>query len=239
MQLDFLQKQYDFELEQRNSIVSATNIPIVGITVVSSALSVTLIEFQYREDWQTYGFCVFWALSILCVVFSMGSVFASFHNYEYQKLPLSSHLIAFKEALYQWHYENANANEAVAKERTESDFFDYLCKQVSIAADWNGKINIHRSTHLQRATTALGSSLICFLVVAAFYANNKLTSEEKIHKIDIAVPIKLPQQERKPYEPIPRKQERQQQLCSYPNPPGSEHSACTFYKASGPSEHSF
>ena len=44
MHLELFRKQYDFELDQRNSLTSATNIPLVAITVVASATSVILVD---------------------------------------------------------------------------------------------------------------------------------------------------------------------------------------------------
>ena len=47
MHLELFRKQYDFELDQRNSLTSATNIPLVSITVVASATSVILVDYRY------------------------------------------------------------------------------------------------------------------------------------------------------------------------------------------------
>ena len=57
MHLELFRKQYDFELDQRNSLTSATNIPLVAITVVASATSVILVDYRYGLDALTYTFC--------------------------------------------------------------------------------------------------------------------------------------------------------------------------------------
>ena len=99
MYSELFQKQYDFELEQRNSIASATNIPTVAITVVASATCAILIDFQYNHSLASYASrrlcCTRTFLSVrLLPVFSL---FRSFWNYDYKKLPSSS--------LLKMHYE--------------------------------------------------------------------------------------------------------------------------------------
>ena len=54
MEQEIYQKQYDFELEQRNSIASAANVPIVALTILGGALSTMIVDFQYSWGIFTY-----------------------------------------------------------------------------------------------------------------------------------------------------------------------------------------
>lgn len=181
---ELFQKQYDFELEQRNSIASATNIPIVAITVVASATCAILLDFQYSKALATYAFIVFVVLAISSFGYSVFCLFRSFWNYEYQKLPSSFLLKQHYETLKKWHLDNGCLEDA-AIESANVDFSDYLNGNLANAADWNSQNNIARGNYLHRATAAVATSVIFLLPAGAIYIYNKAIADEKVHAVKI------------------------------------------------------
>lgn len=194
MHPELFRKQYDFELEQRNSLTAATNIPIVAITVVASATSVILLDYRYSGDFLSYVYGGFAGAALLTIAFSVYSVFRSFWNYDYQKLPSVKSLRQHSEALHAWHLQNGSTPED-AKTMTDADFSDYIAGQLAEAADWNGQNNIVRGNHLHRATAAIALGVALFLPAALLYATNKATAEEKVHNVRLTETIITKQRE--------------------------------------------
>jgi len=194
MHPDLFRKQYDFELEQRNGLTAATNIPIVAITVVASAASVILLDYQYNRDLLSYAFGGFAGAALSTIAFSVYSVFRSFWNYNYQKLPSGKALRKHSETLLAWHMQNESSTED-AKVLAEGDFADYLTGQIAEAADWNGQNNVVRGNYLHRATAAIALAVALFLPAALLYAHNKATADEKVYQVRIAAPVLIEQKE--------------------------------------------
>ena len=184
MDSDLFRKQYDFELEQRNAIASATNIPIVAITVVASATSAVLLDFQYSASPLTFIFLGFAFLTLVSIVSSVYFLFRSFWNYEYQKLPGSSALKQHHDDLLAWHSANGLPSKE-AKASTTEDFSQYINSRLAEASDWNGQNNIIRGNYLHMATAAVAISIASLIPGGLSYIYNKTTAEEKTHKVKI------------------------------------------------------
>jgi hypothetical protein len=184
MHPDLLRKQYDFELEQRNGLTSATNIPIVAITVVASATSVILTDFRYQGGLLSYIFFGFAVATVAAISFSVYSVFRSFWNYNYKKLPLAKDLRLHGEALQKWHLQNGSTHEE-SRALAEVDFSDYLNERIAEAADWNGKNNVVRGNYLHRATAAIAFGVALLLPAALLYAHNRWTAEDKVYQVRV------------------------------------------------------
>ncbi len=184
MNSELFQKQYDFELEQRNSIASATNIPTVAITVVASATCAILLDYQYNKSLACYAFIAFAALAIFSFGFAVFSLFRSFWNYEYQKLPSPSLLKQHYDDLKNWHLGNGCSAD-IATENTNIDFSDYLNEKLGAAADWNSQNNIARGNYLHRAAAAVATAVIFLIPAGSIYIFNKATADEKVHAVKV------------------------------------------------------
>jgi hypothetical protein len=187
MHPDLVRKQYDFELDQRNGLTSATNIPLVAITVVASATSVILVDYRYGFDYLTYAFGIFTAATLGAIAFSVYSLFRSFWNYDYQKLPRSTDLLKHSQDLYSWHVQNGS-NSAEARTHADADFADYLFGRIAEATDWNGQNNTVRGNRLHRAIAAIALGVTLLFPSALLYAYNKVTVEDKVHQVRIINP---------------------------------------------------
>lgn len=194
MHPELFYKQYDFELEQRNALTAATNIPIVAITVVASATSVILLDYRYSQNLLSYVYGGFASAALLTIAFSVYSVFRSFWNYDYQKLPTAKSLQLHNHALYAWHLQLGCTPED-AKTLADADFADYVAGQIGEAADWNGQNNVVRGNYLHRATAAIALGVALFLAGALLYAHNKATAEEKVYQVRLTKSVIIKQQE--------------------------------------------
>lgn len=188
MHPDLARKQYDFELDQRNGLTSATNIPLVAITVVASAISVVLIDYRYGSDYLTYAFGIFATATLCAIVFSVYSLFRSFWNYDYQKLPRSADLLKHSQDLYSWHAQNGSSS-VEARILADADFTDYLVEKIAEATDWNGQNNMVRGNRLHRATAAIALGVMLLLPTALLYTYRKVTAEDKVYQVRIADPV--------------------------------------------------
>lgn len=184
MDSELFRKQYDFELEQRNTIASATNIPIVAITVVASATSAVLLDFQYTRSLLTFVFLAFTSLTLVAIVFSVYYLFRSFWNYEYKKLPSSSALKQYHDELLDWHSVNGQSSKEAPASAAE-DFLQYINSRLAEASDWNGQNNIVRGNFLHMATAAVAIAVASLIPAGLSYIYNKATAEEKTHKVRI------------------------------------------------------
>ena len=194
MHLELFRKQYDFELDQRNGPTSATNIPLVAITVVASATTVILVDYRYGLDALTYTFCALAAATLGAVSFSVYSLFRSFWNYEYRKLPRSADLLKHVGELHDWHVGNGST-PMDARILADADFGDYLLQRIADATDWNGQNNVVRGNRLHQATAAIALGVAFLLPTALIYAYNKATADEKTHQVRIVAPIPTPTKE--------------------------------------------
>ena len=194
MHLDLFHKQYDFELDQRNGLTAATNIPIVAITVVASAASIILVDFRYGFNCATYAFGTLALATLGAIAFSVYCVFRSFWNYDYKKLPRSADLRQHNKALIAWYLQSGSSEEQ-ARTLAKADFSDYLIDRIAEAADWNGQNNVVRGNYLHRATAAIALGIALLLPTALLYANNKLSADEKIHQVRVIAPIPAPTKE--------------------------------------------
>ncbi len=191
---ELFQKQYDFELEQRNSIASATNIPLVAITILASATSALLLDYQYKNTLQCYFFLAFAVITLVSILFSVFCLFRSFWNYEYQKLPTSTSLKQHYQDLHAWHIQNGNHSKD-AIENAATDFSSYVEAKLAEAADWNGQNNIVRGNYLHMATVAVAIGVASLIPVGLIHIYNKANSEEKTHQVRVLNLINQPKQE--------------------------------------------
>lgn len=188
MQTDLVRKQYDFELDQRNSIASITNLPVVAITIVASASSVVLLDYRYEKSIPTYLFALFIGLCLVAIAYSVFCVFKSFWNYEYQKLPGAAQLKQHYDALVAWGLENGCEAE-LAKKNADADFAAYVSERLAEAADWNGQNNVVRGNYLHKATASVAIAVASLLPAASIYAHNKATAEDKTYQVRLVDPL--------------------------------------------------
>jgi len=185
MDIEIYRKQYDFEMEQRNGLASAINIPIVALTIVGGALSSLLLKFKFTDSWFSH---LFLSSSVACTALIVVSVYylsKSFIGYVYDKIAPSSYLADYYQQLYDWNLsQNSDQNES--KRQTDIDFENYMKKSLSEASEANGNNNLKRGNYLHGATATAVLAFIFLMVSSAFYVYQKANSKEPIHQVQIA-----------------------------------------------------
>jgi len=192
MEREIYQKQYDFELEQRNSIASAINIPMMAITILGGALSAVILGFSYASNLITYLFCTIVGLSIISLSYSLFCVFKSFLGYSYQKLPASSLISLHYKKLVDWHRENGE-NQENSDAYAKNDFYEYINQRLSEAAEHNGNNNIKRGNYLHKATTGVAVSVFFMFFTSFLYVHNRLGNNNSSYNVKIINEVKLDQ----------------------------------------------
>lgn len=182
MDNELFRKQYDFELEQRNSLASAANIPIMAITVLASAISAILIDYKYNNNYYDYVFFVCVSIVLFFIFRAFLFVFRSFWNYDYKKLPSLSSMNAHYYELINWH---ENAGSDTAQNLAHIDFSKYINERLSEASDWNSQNNIARGNYLHVANLAVAIGVAILIPTGLIYIYNKSSSDEEVHKVEI------------------------------------------------------
>lgn len=184
MEREIYQKQYDFELEQRNSVASASNIPIVALTIVGGALSTMIVDFKYLWCLSTYVFISLSFLALVTIVISMVFLFRSFIGYSYQKIPPAPALTKYYSELKNWHQQSCK-NEEDPIGLAKVDFDEYFNERLSEAAENNGTNNLKRGNFLHDATLWVAIALALLIFAAPFYIYQKINREDTIHQVKI------------------------------------------------------
>lgn len=177
-------KQYDFELEQRNSLASAINIPIVALTALGGALGSMAASYQYANDLFTYFFLAFVILALTSLLISLYQTFKSFAGYVYEKIPSTTKLSAHYEELKKW-YEEQGTDEKAIEQLATADFQTFLNDSVAKATDVNSQNNITRGNYLHGAITTIAFTFVFLLLSSSLYLYQKATSTEQIHQVKI------------------------------------------------------
>lgn len=180
MNREIFQKQYDFELEQRNGIASATNTPIVALTVLGGALAAVVTGFKYSNEPVSYLFLMFVLLAIIGMLISSYKLVRTFLGYSYKKIPPAKQLRQHLEDLKTWHNTNGSGdNEAIV------DFDQYFDERLSEAAEHNSANNIERGNYLHDATLFVVIAFIFLFCASPFYIYERVTSKDKVYQVNL------------------------------------------------------
>tara|TARA_Y100001951_G_C11264217_1_gene254453 strand:- start:418 stop:1170 length:753 start_codon:yes stop_codon:yes gene_type:complete len=177
---DVFQKQYDFELEQRNGIASATNTPIVALTILGGALAAVITGFKYSKEPVTYLFLLFALLAIGSMLISVYKLVKTFLGYSYQKIPPAKQLREHLENLKNWH----NTNES-SDDKAIIDFAEYFDERLSEAAEHNSANNIKRGNYLHDATLFVVVAFVFLFCASPFYIYERVISEDKVYQVNL------------------------------------------------------
>lgn len=180
MQREVFQKQYDFELEQRNGIASATNTPIVALTVLGGALASIIVGFKYSHGLITYLFVLFIILTTISMLVCVYKVVRTFLGYSYQKTPPASQLKRHLEDLKSWHQNNGGGDADAFK-----DFDEYFDDSLSEAAEHNSQNNIKRGNYLHDATAFVVIAFIFLFIASPFYIYKKVSTPDKVYQVKL------------------------------------------------------
>jgi hypothetical protein len=180
LQHDVFQKQYDFELEQRNGIASATNTPIVALTILGGALASIITGFKYSQSWLTYLFLAFVILTCISMLICIYKIVRTFLGYSYQKIPNANLLKQHLKELKVWHSTN-NGTETAA----QNDFNEYFDERLSEAAEHNSQNNIKRGNYLHDATVSVVIAFIFLFIASPFYIYQKVSANENIYQVKL------------------------------------------------------
>lgn len=184
MDMEIYRKQYDFEMEQRNGIASATNIPIVALTIIGGALSSVVIGYKFDQTIQSYIFLVTVCLCALSMLWTVYYVARSFIGYVYQKIPPSKELGTFFKSLKDWYILKGETEEGSLK-LAQADFDEYLKERFSEASERNGNNNIMRGNYLHGSTVAVAISFLLLAIASPFYIYQKVSSEKQVYEVKI------------------------------------------------------
>lgn len=180
MNRDVFQKQYDFELEQRNGIASATNTPIVALTILGGALAAVITGFRYSNEPATYLFLLFALLAIGSMLISVYKLVRTFLGYSYQKIPLAKQLRKHLEDLKNWHNTNGSCVD-----KAIIDFDEYFDEKLSEAAEHNSANNIKRGNYLHDATLFVVVAFVFLFCASPFYIYERVTTVDKVYQVNL------------------------------------------------------
>jgi hypothetical protein len=169
---------YKFEWDQRSQLISAVNIPILGLTALATLLGTTLISFPYESElkWPFLGACFITGLILFAALYF---VLRSMLDITYKKMPDPSKLRAHYKLLEDWH-KNAKSPDGTA----ERDFQDNFDEKLAEAAAANSKINKKRGDCIYFAIRLISISILpCSLAGGMHVFANATQPEKKYHVV--------------------------------------------------------
>ena len=193
MDQDFFQRQYDFEIDQKNNLASSMNTPFVALTVVGGGLSTLTTSFAYSSDRPTYCFVVFVGLGAIALLVSLYFVLRAFLGYKYQKIASARDLVAYLRDLEAWYLKNGEAVN-IAKSKAQMDYQDFIEECMADATEHNSQINIRRGEFLHLGTTGIAISFVLLFCSMPSFLYQKVYKLEGVQKIEIVKPIPQPLQ---------------------------------------------
>jgi hypothetical protein len=190
---DFYTESYYKELEKKDSLEDALNMPL---SIASATLAV-LFYFSTSYDYALDGWCgcicrITFLLLILVAFTSItiaGHFLTMFYNkgfkfrgYPYNYLRSLSEIDTFYKSLIKYHEERKESVE-LAKEELEQD----LMEQLHTGATANAKLNDTRTEYLHKAKMWLMRSLIPLVISAGLFGYNFYMKDKKepVHQIEI------------------------------------------------------
>lgn len=139
LDFDFLKNRYDLELQRKDKLTDALNLPVGVLGVFGSVLAVMVRSFAFHRNVITVVFVVFLVLSVASFFACLIQLGRAYHRQKYKYLPLLHEL---EEKLEEWRAFYLDAHHAGAEE----DFFNHELRQHIIeAADRNTVNNDERS----------------------------------------------------------------------------------------------
>lgn len=181
---EILQKQYDFEHHYRSELSAATNSPIVGVTLISSATAVAILDYQYSNSITTYIFLMLTVGTVASLAAAVYFTFRSAWNYVYRKLAPAPKLVDHHRALIEWHILRGHTSDE-AVHLAAVDFREFVDSKLSEAAEWNGQNNLRRGIFLHMATTSVAVALALFVPLAILYSYARATAPDRVYQIDV------------------------------------------------------
>lgn len=188
MDQDFFQRQYDFEIDQKNNFASSMNMPFVALTVVGGGLSTLTTGFAYSSDRLTFCFVVFIGLGAIALLVSLYFVLRTFLGYKYQKIPSARDLFSHLRNLEEWYLKNGE-EENIAKSKAQNDYQDFIEERLADATEHNSQINIRRGEFLHLGTTGIAISFVLLFFSTPFFLYQKVNKSNGVQKIEIVKPI--------------------------------------------------
>jgi hypothetical protein len=180
MDIELFRKQYDFELDQRNTIAASTNLPILGLTIIGSALSLIIVGYKYSITFQSIAFTSLVSLCALLMLWTMYYIVRSLIGYTYEKIPASKIMLEHFNELKIWQSNNGGDDAKATK-----DFNDYIQSRLSEAADNNSVNNIKRGSFIHGATITVAFAFIFLVLSSPFYVYQKTIKNNPVYQVKI------------------------------------------------------
>lgn len=169
---------YKFEWDQRSQLISAVNIPIIGLTALATVLGSTLISFPYDSNLQVI-FLFTSGITILTLFSALFFVLRSMLDLTYKKMPDPLKLTSYFKQLEDWH-RNANSPEGTAAK----EFQDHFNEKLAEAATVNAFINKKRGDCIYFAILLISISIVpCSLAGGLYVYANANQSAMKYHVV--------------------------------------------------------
>lgn len=179
---DVFKQSYDFELEQRNHLIDAVNVPILALTVLGGALVTMVMNFPYSEH-QPVGRTAFLVVAVLASTALLIAVFAVFRalvGYWYEKIPSATKWNHHYEKLVSLYGGRSDGQELIARE-----FDNAVTVVYGKAADANAKINRKRGRWFFVANISVAIAATLLAVAGGLFTFASIT--EKVHIQEIRI----------------------------------------------------
>lgn len=182
------EKQYEFELEQRNTFSPKANIPIVAITVVGTANSTMIVGFTYSwTNSYTLYFSFLMVFSALSILLSLYFLIKCMLFRVYEKLPTPDTLEVYRQDILEF-YKEEQTDENAVEDLVEKEMKDLINEKYREAVILNSETNIDRGNLLDVSTLFVAVALLLTIFATPLYLYGKAAAPAQIHEIKIHSP---------------------------------------------------
>ncbi len=171
---------YKHELEQRERLRSALNLPLGLLVVVGGLFGIMLQSLWFEVSVLSI---LFYAAALGGVLFfsqTMYFLVRSYHGHIYKAMPFALEQRTYREGLREWHTKYGNGPD-----EGDREWVEYLERLYAEAADHNAGMNLIKSDYLFRANGAIIKCVICAVLAFVLFATHRALSPAAPQRIEI------------------------------------------------------
>lgn len=182
MRYEIYRQLYDFELAQRDHLISAVNIPMVVATILGSALGTMMMTFPYAKSAGSSGwaFCGLVLVGLLALIAAIFALVRSLVGYEYARTASPKCWQEYFDKLVEM-YSTFPEQPFLAQAGFDKRFHERLAE----ATDENSAQNRKRSDFLYKANLCCVVALIAVALAAVPYVFASVKYGDHVEQVRI------------------------------------------------------
>lgn len=164
MKLEWLKDHYFFELNRKQQLESALNLPVAVISVLAGLIALYVPRLAWPSGAPVLLLDLLVALAVVLLALAFWNVVRTFLRYEYQEIAPATQLLSYHADLKAFHLATGGAEQDA-----DAEFAESLKKLYADAIEQNAFGNIGKAAHLYWAKLFLAGAAVSLLLAAIPY----------------------------------------------------------------------